>query len=58
MPYDTFSVPAFIRSINTGLVQAMQKSRIYHGDYSRQEIINKIKREHTRTVCPKGWKFR
>lgn len=58
MTFDTFSQISYGLSMNTELLGRLRKARIYHGDPSRKDIINKIKKEHTRTVCPPGWKFR
>jgi hypothetical protein len=58
MTHDTFSQIAYGMGVDTELLGRFRKARIYHGDPSRKEIINKIKSERTRTVCPPGWKFR
>jgi hypothetical protein len=58
MPYDTFSQIAYGNGVNGLLLARFRAARIYHGDPSRKDIITKIKREHTRTICPPGWKFR
>lgn len=58
MTYDIFSQIAYGWAVNTELLGRFRQARLYHGDPSRKDIISKIKREHTRTVCPPGWKFR